>query len=160
VARDSLVESGYRVLMLAAYARGEQGEALRTFQQLRRVLAEELGVDPMPATAELHKSMLGQASAEDLLPPAARQVLRIPRPLTASRRRVTVTARPLVGRSQEVPASVPPPRRPEGTARRRTVSQLHVAVLQERLSDLGVLLMDDDGDGFSFVQDDQRTCAQ
>jgi DNA-binding SARP family transcriptional activator len=160
VARDSLVESGYRVLMLAAYARGEQGEALRTFQQLRRVLAEELGIDPMPATAELHQSMLGQASAEDLLPPPARQVLRIPRPLAASRRRVTVTARPLVGRSQEAPASATQPRRPEGASRRTTVSPLQVAVLQERLSDLGVLLMDGDGAGFSFVQDDQRACAQ
>jgi DNA-binding SARP family transcriptional activator len=134
VTRDSLSESGYRVLMLAAYARGEQGEALRTFQKVRRALAAELGVDPMPTTTELHQSILVQAAAEDLLPSPARQLLTIARTRDA------------------LPAQV--------VASPTRFSPQDVAVLQERLSGLGRLLMDGDGDGFSFVQDDQRACAQ
>jgi DNA-binding SARP family transcriptional activator len=196
VAQNSLVESGYRVLMLAAYAQGEQGEALRTFQQVRRVLAAELGIDPMPATAELHQSMLLQAEAEDLLPVRpVRPMVAIPTARDASRTQVPATAHPLAGGTDAVPharrsgdagrvgqgpgtdssaqlverlrgldpdllsvaavsAFVPQPCVPEEVARLTGLSPLYAAELQERLCHLGVLLID--GDGFSFVRDDQR----
>jgi SARP family transcriptional regulator, regulator of embCAB operon len=39
-------EAGYRLLMQAQAANGDTPSALRTYEQLRRILADELGVDP------------------------------------------------------------------------------------------------------------------
>ena len=44
--------------MLAAYRAGRQAEALRAFQQLRRNLAQELGLEPGPELVELERRML------------------------------------------------------------------------------------------------------
>src|SRR5262249_9739061 len=41
-------ESGYRTLMRAYAARGDNAEALRVYERLRRLLADELGVYPSP----------------------------------------------------------------------------------------------------------------
>ena len=50
-------------LMLALYRSGRQGEALRVFQEGRKVLADELGVDPGAELQELHQQMLLQAAS-------------------------------------------------------------------------------------------------
>lgn len=57
-------------LMLALYRSGRTAEALLAYDNARRVLTEELGVDPGPALRELHAAIL----AEDrtlLAPPTA-----------------------------------------------------------------------------------------
>jgi DNA-binding SARP family transcriptional activator len=50
-------------LMLALYRSGRQAEALQAYQDARRMLIEELGIEPTPALQELHASILRQESA-------------------------------------------------------------------------------------------------
>jgi len=51
-------ESGYRRLMRLHLEAGDRAEAVRTYEQCRRVLAEELGVDPAAETHDLYVSAL------------------------------------------------------------------------------------------------------
>jgi DNA-binding SARP family transcriptional activator len=50
-------------LMLALYRSGRQAEALGAYQDARRMLVEELGIEPSPALQQLHASILRQESA-------------------------------------------------------------------------------------------------
>ena len=50
-------------LMLALYRSGRQAEALQAYQETRRMLVDELGIEPTPALQELHASILRQESA-------------------------------------------------------------------------------------------------
>jgi len=61
VARSPYRESGHRLLMEATAARGNTAEALRVYEDLRRLLREELGVAPGAAVQEVHKRLLGAA---------------------------------------------------------------------------------------------------
>jgi len=51
-------ESGYRLLMEALEQTGNRAEALRVFESLRVLLAEELGTEPDPQTTALHQRLL------------------------------------------------------------------------------------------------------
>jgi YVTN family beta-propeller protein len=60
-------------LMLALYRSGRQAEALQVYQEGRRQLAEELGLDPGPALKELERKILSHDPT--LAPPAAPSLL-------------------------------------------------------------------------------------
>jgi DNA-binding SARP family transcriptional activator len=66
-------------LMLALYRSGRQAEALASYRVARRILVDELGMDPSPALQELERQILRQDASLD----------------------VPVTARPAVGRPAE-----------------------------------------------------------
>jgi DNA-binding SARP family transcriptional activator len=51
-------EAAHRQLMLAYVAQGHRSEALRQYQLCARILAEELGVQPMPETISLFQAIL------------------------------------------------------------------------------------------------------
>lgn len=51
-------ESGYRFLMEVIAARGNVAESILTYENLRRLLREELGTTPGPTTQALHKRLL------------------------------------------------------------------------------------------------------
>ena len=51
--------------MLARYRSGRQADALRAFQDARRILGEELGLEPGPALRRLEQQILGQDPALD-----------------------------------------------------------------------------------------------
>jgi DNA-binding SARP family transcriptional activator len=50
-------------LMLALYRSGRQAEALQAYQDARKMLVEELGIEPTPSLQQLHASILRQESA-------------------------------------------------------------------------------------------------
>lgn len=56
--RDGYDEAALRVLMRADAAAGRAARALAAYAKVRERLAEDLGVDPSPATEELHTAIL------------------------------------------------------------------------------------------------------
>jgi DNA-binding SARP family transcriptional activator/tetratricopeptide (TPR) repeat protein len=68
VAEHPLREAFRAQLMLALYRAGRQAEALEVYQQTRRLLVGELGVEPAPALRELHRAVLAQDPALDRPP--------------------------------------------------------------------------------------------
>ncbi len=78
IAIEPFRESAYLALMAAHAAAGSRGEAIRAYERCRRVLAEELGVRPSPATEEAFLDLLGDEPApvsEEVTPSAP---LRLP----------------------------------------------------------------------------------
>lgn len=58
IREDPLRERSREILMLALYRAGRHAEALRTYQRLRKLLVEELGLDPSPALQQLQQRIL------------------------------------------------------------------------------------------------------
>jgi DNA-binding SARP family transcriptional activator/ABC-type branched-subunit amino acid transport system substrate-binding protein len=71
VAAEPLREGLRAQLMLALYRSGRQAQALEAFQDARRTLVSELGIDPGPALTRLQEQILRQDPALD--PPARPQ---------------------------------------------------------------------------------------
>ncbi|WP_353389208.1 BTAD domain-containing putative transcriptional regulator [Thermobispora bispora] len=74
-AEQPLREEGWRLLALALYRCGRQGDALAALRRARAILAEELGIDPGPALRKLESDILAQSPELDLAPP--RQVVEL-----------------------------------------------------------------------------------
>jgi DNA-binding SARP family transcriptional activator len=70
IAVSPLREGLWGVLMLALYRTGRQSDALRAYRRLKAVLADELGIDPGRAVAELELAILQQKGELD--PPTRR----------------------------------------------------------------------------------------
>ncbi|HET7047977.1 MAG TPA: ABC transporter substrate-binding protein [Solirubrobacteraceae bacterium] len=69
-------------LMLALYRSGRQADALRAYRDARRVLVDELGIEPGPALRDLERGILSHDPALDAPPRAptpARRSRRVPR---------------------------------------------------------------------------------
>jgi YVTN family beta-propeller protein len=66
VARHRLRERLRGQLMLALYRSGRQAEALQTYQDFRRTLAAELGLEPGSAIQQVELSILSRDAAVDL----------------------------------------------------------------------------------------------
>lgn len=79
-------ESGYRRLMQAQAAAGNNDEALRTYERCRRSLADELGTYPSPDTEAVYLEILRARPREKHEPPAANDVERQKEPRIARRR--------------------------------------------------------------------------
>ena len=58
VTAEPFREAGYRRLMRAYDAMGNRAEALRIYDRCRRLLADELGVDPSPETEALYLALI------------------------------------------------------------------------------------------------------
>ncbi|MET0133421.1 MAG: AAA family ATPase [Kibdelosporangium sp.] len=90
VRRAPLRESAHRCRMTAHVAAGNRAEALRSYHELRRMLAEELGIDPAPETQAAYADLLGSPVVAPSRPRAARS------------RNNGSSAAPFVGRRQEL----------------------------------------------------------
>ncbi len=68
-AGQPLREEAWRLLALALYQAGRQGDALAALRRARARLAADLGVDPGPALRELEQDILAQAPHLSAPPP-------------------------------------------------------------------------------------------
>ena len=71
VAAQPLREHLRALLILALYRCGRQAEALEAYRETRRVLVDELGIDPGPELRELEQAILRQDPALTVPPAAA-----------------------------------------------------------------------------------------
>ncbi|MFJ6700904.1 BTAD domain-containing putative transcriptional regulator [Streptomyces sp. NPDC091272] len=69
VRRAPFRESAYRCRMAAHTRAGNRAEALRSYQRLREVLAEELGIDPAPETEAAYLELLRTPEPRPVLRP-------------------------------------------------------------------------------------------
>ncbi len=118
--RASLEESPFRErlwgqLMLALYRSGRQADALEVYQEARRVLSEQLALEPGPELRRLQEAILAHDPAIAPVPPAPRRG-NLPAPSTSfidreadlgrvvellrEHRLVTLTGPPGVGKSR------------------------------------------------------------
>ena len=70
VAENQLRERLRGQLMLALYRSGRQAEALHSYQETRRILVDELGIEPGHALQQLHTAILQQDPSLDSAPAA------------------------------------------------------------------------------------------
>ncbi|MET9887944.1 BTAD domain-containing putative transcriptional regulator [Streptomyces sp. NPDC006430] len=91
-----LRETGHRLLMTALRHAGRHAEALTAYQDARRVLVDELGVEPGPALRTLYQEILADGSAAPWPEPPA------PDARPGSPGRIPAARAPLFGRDRDV----------------------------------------------------------
>jgi DNA-binding SARP family transcriptional activator len=92
---NPLAEAAYQVQMTASYALWRQEDALQAFDKCRRLLADELGVDPLHETVAIHLAILRHEDVATLMPrPTARD-----EPVRAPSRDAQL---PLLGRERDL----------------------------------------------------------
>jgi predicted ATPase/DNA-binding SARP family transcriptional activator len=91
VAQEPLRERLRQQLMLALYRSGRQADALAAYQDARRALVDELGLEPSAELRELEAAILRQDPRLTVEPAELRARRRLPAPPT-----------PLIGRRREV----------------------------------------------------------
>ncbi|HEX6919502.1 MAG TPA: BTAD domain-containing putative transcriptional regulator, partial [Actinomycetes bacterium] len=96
-AAHPLREEAWRLLALALYRSGRQGDALATLRRARATLADELGVDPGPALTRLEAAVRTQSAELDWVPPSGAS----PRPVAEPGRTAPVEEAP----AADVPAA-------------------------------------------------------
>jgi DNA-binding SARP family transcriptional activator len=106
VVEEPLREQRWRLLALALYRDGRQGEALRALDRARRTLGEQLGLAMGPALRRLEQDILSQSPSLEL-------TLADEQPARA--RRVSMQRAPSVIRSLASAGLMRPVARPEGT---------------------------------------------
>ena len=97
-------------LMLALYRSGRQAEALEAFGRARRVLAEQLGIEPGPGLQRLQAAILAHDPAVASVPAAVAPRGRLPAPITSfvGREQALAEATESVGRHRLVTLVGPP----------------------------------------------------
>jgi DNA-binding SARP family transcriptional activator len=119
-AEQPLREEAWRLLALALYQCGRQGDALSTLRRARGRLAAELGVDPGPALRELETDILAQAP--HLNAPAASlprmTIAAVPGPVVQT----AYAAETYVGREREL-------ERIAGTARQAAGGRMQIVLV-------------------------------
>ena len=116
VAGNSFRERLWGQLMLALYRSGRQADALEAFQEARRVLADELGLEPGPELRRIQEAILAHDPAIAVVSAAGSRRGNLPAPSTSfvgredelvqvatllrRHRQVTLTGPPGVGKSR------------------------------------------------------------
>ncbi|MEH3077714.1 MAG: BTAD domain-containing putative transcriptional regulator [Quadrisphaera sp.] len=140
-------EEAVRLLALALYRSGRQGDALGALRALRSHLAEELGVDPSPALRALEADVLAQSPSLDASPSSS--VIEV--------RATEVPEVPGVGGPDPAPAGAPQPspvaQDDDALGREREVAQVLAAGEEARRTRAArlVWLAGEAGDGKTTV---------
>lgn len=102
--RSPLREAAWALLMRALYLAGRPAEALRRYETIRTLLADELGAAPGPELSSVHVAVLRQdlPTPAPVRPAAAHASPGAPATRPVRPARPSVIARPLVGRADEL----------------------------------------------------------